>query len=294
MKITKVFLGIVLGGTALFAQNPTHPGFEVASIRPSPAGAPPQGTVGGLRIDGAQLRTSYMTLKDYIGMAYRVKLYQVSGPDWIGTERFDIVATLPEGALPAQAPGMLQSLLAERFQLSFHREQKDFPVYALEIVPGGLKLTEAPPDPDLINADARAPQAFTGGGSNQGVSMNLGRGSSITFSNSKFEAKRLNMATVAGTLERFLDRPVVDTTALKGEYDFSFNVTEEDYRAMLIRSAVVAGVILPPEVLRLLDSSSSPRSLFDALEKLGLRLVARKAPLDVLVIDKVSKTPTEN
>jgi uncharacterized protein (TIGR03435 family) len=63
---------------------------------------------------------------------------------------------------------------------------------------------------------------------------------------------------------------------------------------MLIRSAVVAGVVLPPEVVRLLDGSPAPASLFDALEKLGLKLVARKSPLDVLVVDKISKTPTEN
>ena len=69
-------------------------------------------------------------------MAYRLKLYQISGPDWVGTDRFDVAATLPEGA---QTPDMMQRLLEERFQLSSHREQKDFPVYALEVVKGGLK-----------------------------------------------------------------------------------------------------------------------------------------------------------
>ena len=140
-------------------------------------------------------------------MAYRVKLYQVSGPDWIGSERFDVAATLPEGSLPAQLPEMMQRLLEERFALKFHRESKDFPVYALQVAPGGLKISEAPPDQELENTDAKAPQSFTGGGNNQGVVVNLGRGSSMSFSNNKFEAKRLNMQTLAGTLERFLDRP---------------------------------------------------------------------------------------
>ena len=102
------------------------------------------------------------------------------------------------------------------------------------------------------------------------------------------------MASLAATLERFLDRPVVDMTDVKGSYDFSVEVTAEDYRAMLIRSAVVAGVVLPPDVLRLLDGSSSPESLFDGLAKLGLKLDARKAPLDVLVVESALKTPTEN
>jgi uncharacterized protein (TIGR03435 family) len=293
MKIRNVMLGIGLGATTLFAQNSSRPAFEVASIRPS-AGAPPQGVAVGVRIDGAQLRTAYLTVKDYIGMAYRVKLYQITGPDWMGTDRFDVAATLPDGSLPAQVPEMMQTLLADRFQLSFHREQKEFPVYGLEAAKTGLKMTPSPPNPELDNADARAPQSFTGAGSNQGVSVNLGGGASFTFSNNKFEGKRLTMAALAGTLERFLDRPVVDMTDVKGNYDFTVDVTAEDYQAMLIRSAVVAGVILPPAVLKIIEGSPTPTSLFDGLEKVGLKLTARKAPLDVLVIDKVLKTPTEN
>jgi uncharacterized protein (TIGR03435 family) len=293
MGIRKVILATGLGAATLFAQNAGRPAFEVASIRPS-AGAPPQGVMVGVRIDGAQFRTTYLTLKDYIGMAYRVKLYQVSGPDWIGADRFDVAATLPDGALPAQVPDMMQTLLADRFQLSLHREQKEFPVYALEPAKTGLKMTISPPNPELDNVDAKAPQSFTGAGSNQGVSVNLGGGASFTFSNNKFEAKRISMAALAGTLERFLDRPVVDMTDLKGNYDFSFDVTGEDYQAMLIRSAVVAGVILPPAVLRVIEGSPTPTSLFDSMEKLGVKLVPRKAPLDVVVVDKVLKTPTEN
>jgi uncharacterized protein (TIGR03435 family) len=62
---------------------------------------------------------------------------------------------------------------------------------------------------------------------------------------------------------------------------------------MLIRAGVNAGAALPPEVLRFLDGATVP-SLFDALQKLGLKLEARKAPLDLLVVDEARKTPTEN
>ena len=290
MSITKIGLAIALGIGTLSAQNSGRPAFEVASIRPS-ANTLPQGVTAGARIDGSQFRTAFLTLKDYIGMAYRLKLYQISGPDWIGTDRFDVAATLPEGSLPAQAPDMMQALLEERFQLRFHRESKEFPVYAL-VTKGEVKLIETPPDPELERADARVPQAFTGSGSNQGVVINLGRGSSFTFADNKLQGKRLTMGVLAGILERFLDRPVVDLTEIKGSYDLSLDVTAEDYRAMLIRSAVVAGVVLPPELLRMLDGSS-PASLFDSLQKTGLRLEPRKAPLDVLVIDGALKTPTE-
>jgi len=143
MSIAKIGLGILFGGAALVAQDPARLSFEVASIRPS-ASTPQQGVAAGARIDGAQFRTAFLTLKDYIAMAYRLKLYQISGPDWIGSDRFDIAAKLPEGTLPSQTMGMMQTLLEERFQLKSHREKKEFPVYALEIAKGGFKMTESP------------------------------------------------------------------------------------------------------------------------------------------------------
>jgi uncharacterized protein (TIGR03435 family) len=101
------------------------------------------------------------------------------------------------------------------------------------------------------------------------------------------------MTALAGNLERFVDRPIVDMTDLPGTYDFALDVSAEDYRAMLIRSAVTAGISLPPQALRLLDGATLP-SLFEAMQKLGLKMDARKAPLDVVVIDEARKTPTDN
>ena len=92
---------------------------------------------------------------------------------------------------------------------------------------------------------------------------------------------------------RLPNTPVVDQTELKGSYDFTIEVTPEDYRAMLIRSAVAAGVSLPPEALKLMEGVSGD-SFFSAIETLGLKMDRRKAPIDVLVIDHMLKTPTEN
>jgi uncharacterized protein (TIGR03435 family) len=279
----------ILTATAAFAQNSPRPEFEVATIRPS--GQELQdGATAGVRIDGAQFRAATLTLKDYLSMAYRVKLYQVSGPDWIGSDRFDISATLPPGTT-TQIPEMMQRLLEDRFQIKIHRDKKDFPVYVLEVAKGGLKMQESAPDPNAENA--KAPLTISGSGSAQGISVNLGRGSSYAFANNKFEAKRVSMATLAEILERFVDRPIVDMTDLKGTYDFSLNITDEDYRIMLIHAGVNAGVTLPPQALRLLDGASTP-SLFEATQKLGLKMDARKAPLDMIVVDDARKTPTEN
>jgi uncharacterized protein (TIGR03435 family) len=273
-----------------FGQAAPGPEFEVASVRPS--ASEPQGQVQvGLHLDGAQVRIASLTLRDYIGMAYRIRVAQVLGPDWINSERFDVAATIPEGHKTDEFRQMLQALLAERFQLKFHKEQREFSVYALVQGKGPLKLTPVPPDAET--GAAPAPLEVSGGGSAAGVGVNLGHGSSWSFAPNRFEAKKLSMEVFAENLERFADRPIVDKTGLKGQFDFGFDINPEDYRPMLIRSAISAGVSLPPQAYRLLDGSSSA-SLSDALEKIGLRLESRKEPLDVMVVDSASKTPGEN
>jgi uncharacterized protein (TIGR03435 family) len=232
-----------------------------------------------------------MSFKDYIGMAYRVRAFQIQGPDWMAEQRFDLAATLPAGSSTSQFSEMMQALLAERFGLKLHHDKKEFPVYVLEAGKTPLKLQASKPDPN--DAEPKGTATVSGSGSNQGVSVNLGQGSSYTFANNRFEATKLTMFQFAGNLERFVDRPIVDMTGLDGRYDFALDLTEEDYRIMLIRAGVNSGVTLPPAALRLLENGS-PVSLFDALQKLGLKLDARKAPLDVLVIDEARKTPTEN
>ncbi len=128
--------------------------FEVASVKPSAAPTIGSSVSVGVKINGAQVHISSLALKDYIRIAYRVKEYQVSGPDWITGERFEIDAKLPDGATREQVPDMLQSLLADRFGLKLHRGSKEFPVYALVVASGGLKMKELPHDPA---DDASAP-----------------------------------------------------------------------------------------------------------------------------------------
>jgi uncharacterized protein (TIGR03435 family) len=90
-----------------------------------------------------------------------------------------------------------------------------------------------------------------------------------------------------------MDRPVVDMTNLKGAYDFVLNVTPEDRIGMMIRSAINAGVTLPPQALKALDNATGD-SLTAALEKIGLTLTPRKGPVEVIVVDSIQKTPSEN
>ena len=276
----------LLAPAALVAQ--AGPRFEVASIRPS-ADQGNQNVSVGLSFSGSQVRIAYMSLKDHIGIAYSVRLDQVTGPEWISQARFDIAGKLPEGASIEQADEMLQALLAERFQLKTHREKKEFPVYALTTVEGGAKLTPVAEAPDT------APNAFSvsATGSGNGVSLDLGGGSTFTLANNKLEIRKMPMDGLADVLGRFLDRPVVDVTGMKGLYDLTIDLTPEDYTAMMIRSAIGAGVQLPPQALRLLDNVS-PDPLSGPLKKYGLTFDARRMPLDVIVVDSALRTPTEN
>ena len=282
----KIVTGLLFCSLAAFAQ----PSFEVASIRPS---APPgdDKVKVGLHVDGAAVNFIYLSLKEYIATAYAVRDYQVVGPEWMASQRFDIAATLPAGSTQSQVQEMLQSLLAERFGLKLHRDSKDFPVYAITRTKGPLKLKQTPPDPDA--PPPAAPVNIAAEGGRNGVNISLGPGSYFNFANNKLEGKKLTMAQFARTLARFEDRPVVDMTELEGAWDLTLDFTPEDYLAMLIRAGVNSGAVMPPQALQLMQNAGGD-SLPTALQALGLKFERRQAPIETLVIDHAEKTPTDN
>jgi uncharacterized protein (TIGR03435 family) len=283
-----VLLGIFAAASLAFGQAAAPKlEFEVASIRPSDASNPQQVTAG-LRMDGSQAHFTSLSLKNLIDRAYNVLPDQVSGPDWISSQRYDISAKLPDGATTAQIPQMLQTLLADRFALKVHKESKDMPAYAL-VVGKSLKLQVLPEDG---SAAGNGSVNVAVSGSVAGVSFDFGNGSSYTFANDQFQFNKVTMDMLAGGLSRFLDRPVVDMTSLEGKYNLTLNVTREDYYILLVRSGANAGVALPPQAMQLLNGS--PVSLFDAIDQQGLHLDARKLPLDMIVVDSALQTPTEN
>jgi uncharacterized protein (TIGR03435 family) len=145
---------ILLAATAGWSQTtPAKPSFDVASIRPSApldmqklaadaqAGKMPR---FGAHVEGSRAEYTYMTLKDLIANAYGVKAYQVTGPDWLASQRFDISAKMPDGSTADDAPRMLQALLVERFHLIGHHDTQEHPVLALVVAKGGPHLKDAP------------------------------------------------------------------------------------------------------------------------------------------------------
>src|SRR5215471_14577707 len=179
---------------------------------------------------------------------------------------------------------MMQSLLEDRFKLKVHRETRELPVYALVVTKGGVKMKETPVDPETDGAPKAIDVAVTGG--RGGTTVSLPGGASMMYGFLFVEAKKVNMAALADNLARFVDRPVIDATELKGNYDFRLEYNLEELRSMMRTSGsdpnMVAGL---PE---------QGTSVMTSLQSLGLKLEARKAPMEVYVVVRAEKTPTEN
>ncbi|MEO5924011.1 MAG: TIGR03435 family protein [Bryobacteraceae bacterium] len=181
-----------------------QPAFEVASIRLAPC---PCRVLHSFRPSGAAVTFEGYTWIDLVTEAYNLKVHEVSVPDALEKAfNFDIfynIQAKAEGDAPrtvAEFRAMLQSLLAERFHLKFHRETKEMQVYALVIAKDGIQFKESDPDvPRKAN-----------------VTVN-GR-------NQKMTATHMTMDTLSTNL---YIRPVVDRTGLKGEYDIVLEATPE-------------------------------------------------------------------
>jgi len=178
--------------------------FDVASVRPSApldmakmmadmqAGKMPN---FGMHLNGLRAEFNYLRLKDLIVAAYKVKDYQITGPDWLNktdAQRFDIVARLPEGSSKDDAPKMLQALLEDRFKLKVHRVTQEHPVQALVVGKGGPKMKESPGDAPPLDLDVPlkpgemqidtpdGPARMTVDMKNGGGTMNMGTKGIIT------------------------------------------------------------------------------------------------------------------
>ena len=279
--LVSIFAAVALAQTA-------EPQFEVASVKPSPPTVDDWQKIG-VHIDGAMVRCTYLSLRDYIGMAYNMKPDQISGPDWISRVKYDISAKLPDGAPRSQVAKMMQAVLAERFKLVFHREPKEFPVYVLGLGKGPLKLKESADDPSLParNNDINVAVSGTSSGQTQGSYVDLGGGSSVTSTAGTLVAKRVTIASLINSIDRYLDRPLIDETGLTGTYDITLQYSLEELRNVLRSSG-------SPRTIPDSAAEQFPGSLTESFRALGLKLEPRKAPLDVLIVDRAEKTPVEN
>jgi uncharacterized protein (TIGR03435 family) len=269
---TTLLAGVFVVSCAAFSQTPA---FEVASIKPA---APP--TDGRMMVrmgnDPGRINYTNVSLRNVMMRAYKVKEPQIVAPDWMNSERFDIVAKLPEGATNDQVPQMLQALLADRFKLTIHREQKVMPVYVLVPAKGGVKL-----QPTEESGNMRV--------------MMSPRGRRLTG--------KVSLPQLADMLSNFMDRPVIDKTETKGNFDIDFEWSGDEGGGMRVGGMMGPGPgpMGPPPGAAPARKEEGPApnadapSLFTAIqEKLGLRLDSQKAPVDLIVVDHAEKLPTEN
>jgi uncharacterized protein (TIGR03435 family) len=251
---TQAFVTPSIALVACFAclgQEPASQKFDVASIKPA---------VGGMRPD-VKTSPGSLTLRNQsllylIQWAYDTPPFQIQGPDWLNDNRFDVIAKAEAGGDDAKLRLMLRDLLAGRFGLKVHPEQRDMQIYGLSLARGGPKFQESPDE---------GPPEFVNGGD---------RGTLV--------AHRVTMKDLAAQISDPLRRPVIDETGLKGRYEIRIDVTA------YMQSAAGGDGHSEGQI----DVMSV---LFTALQQqLGVRLDSKKENVDILVIDHAEKTPTEN
>jgi uncharacterized protein (TIGR03435 family) len=287
----------------LFGQTAVPPTFEVASIKEVPPVSIENIRAGqfhvGIDINGSRADYGFMSLANLISYAYRVKRYQLSGPGWMDETRWDILARIPEGPPADRAPELMQKLLADRFKLAIHRENREQPVYALVVGKGGLKIKEAAAGEEAvggglsINNDGRG-LAISGGATGR-VRLTQGANGGM-----QMQMAKITMAALADMLTQFMDRPVVDATELKGNYQVALDLPIEAMTGMSFATKVAAFAGLGSFGARgggVPDASApgtSGLAIMDAAKRIGLDLQSRRAPVDTIVVDRVEKTPTAN
>jgi uncharacterized protein (TIGR03435 family) len=296
------------------AQQPARPpaAFEVASVKAAatPTREPmicllPCSPGERLTVEGSRVDIRYMSLQKLIVTAYRIKPYQLSGPDWMSATRFDIAAKISAGVGADRLPEMLQALLAERFKLTIHRDNNDLPVYALVLGKNGSKLQPAKAEA------AAAPLPETAGSrplyTPQGDARMLPGGSAVTKSELlgtihsgpgphggvQFEFLNLTMPGLAELLGPHMDRPVVDRTGISGGYYFLLEDRMpggEGGRKGSGDSGRAGGDVPDTEKPR----DVFAEKLFAVVERAGLKLEKSKAPVETIVVERLEKTPTAN
>ena len=236
------------------------PKFDVVTVKPSDPNRP--GKLFTIR--GRHIMTINTTLNDIITFAYGLHAKQIVGaPAWFGTDKFDIDGVPDVEGQPSskQFKLLFQSVLTDRFKLTFHRDERELSVYALTVGKSGPKMTETIHKPtDPVNFLFR------------------GKAGALMVTNATMKD------FCDGMQSAVMDKPVVDHTGLAARYDFNLNWTpdESQFESM--------GGFKPPAT----EDPNAPPALSTAMqEQLGLKFDATKAPAPVFVIDHVEK-PSAN
>jgi bla regulator protein blaR1 len=262
------------------AQTPASPSFEVASIKPNRSG---DGFINMQVLAGGRVNIQNMPVAELIRIAYGVQPFQIDGgPGWVTADRFDVAAKA-ETEFPPGGPGqalqpMMRSLLVERFGLRVRRETKEMPIYALTLARSdgrlGPKLNPSTVDCAAVRgrgAGRGGPPAPPGPGERPECGF-FGRPGSIA-------AGGVPLDQVAQMLSGRVRRTVVNKTGLAGNYSFDIEFTPDQMPP--------PGAVAP---LGAAPIDPNGPSIFTALqEQLGLKLDSQRGPVEMLVIESVSR-----
>jgi uncharacterized protein (TIGR03435 family) len=241
--------------------------FTAVSIKPVERPNMPISPTTAIQIDGSRVEIRMVTLANLIWLAYRVSPEQIAGPRWMSEQSFDLTAQLAEGTRRDQVPEMLRALLAQRFSLATHREQRVVPVLVLTTRKNGAKLQGSEASDSTVGGCAAQP---------------------VRRPDHKYTCRKTSMADLARLLPAMdalsVDRPVVDETGLDGVYDFTLEWTAGAGATIQIGTAPQSAP---------LPVTSGPTISY-AIGRLGVNLERQQRPLDILVVDHATRLPTEN
>jgi|HubBroStandDraft_6_1064221.scaffolds.fasta_scaffold113562_2 uncharacterized protein (TIGR03435 family) len=264
--------------------------FEVATVKPfAPSGTGPN--IMGIRMQpGGRVEISGLPLKLLVQQAWSVQADSiVNAPKWMDTDRYNIVAKVP-GDGPVAAPNtpvdtdsvfmMVRALLADRFKLATHFEDRPMTAYTLTAS-----------KPKLKKADPATRTKWSDSTNNGPIFVGGGNGSPVPSRTIKFQ--NMSMAQLAEKLQflggAYIHSPVIDATGLDGGYDFTLTfslIAPAQLATLMVRAPNAAGGAADP---------IGGVSLFEAVEKqLGMKLVEQKRPVSVLVIDHIEEKPADN
>ena len=254
----RTYLFVALFSAAAFAQSADR--FEAADVHVSPHSE----NNFNLFMRGPQTRAGRYeirtaTMADLIGAAYGIDTDKVyGGPNWLELDRFNITAKLPEGSTKESQRKMLRTLLAERFHLVVKEDKRPMPAY----------IMTASKNPKLTEGDPNGPKACNGKPRPQGAPPTYPI--EVTCTNQTSAEIADDLHNMAGG---YLRQPVIDSTGLAGAYSFDLRWTGKAQLA----AAGADGI-----------------SIFDAVERLGLKLELKTSPMPVVMVESVDEKPTPN
>jgi len=268
----------------MFGQTADRPKFDVASVKP--IAEKMRNSAGMPRLPGGRLHAQNVPVRALIMRAYQLQGFQiVGGPSWLGDVGFDVEAKGAPDATNDQVMLMLQSLLEERFQLKYHREMRELPVFALTVAKNGPKLP-APKEGGCKKVDGSTPPSSP---------EDPPCGSMFTSAKPAGMSQRggdVSMESFIANLSSILGRPVLDRTGVTTHFDLRLEFAVDEMLQGFAREyGTVAGhrEMMAELTAQANAPGASPNIVVALREQLGLKLDSTKGPVEVMVIDHVEK-----